>query len=330
MSSTKPLHYPWSKIHSYHTIASDLEHPREFKAKIKLHGTNAGISVTTVDDKIVIVPQGRNQAMTHQTFGGQFYNLVAKHNEALIKIRGRLGRDFVIYGELCGQKIQPAVACSKLPVHHFFVFAVKLIYGDDEKNVHEYEPDTITQMLEPILSDPQIRVLPWETDLQGKQIVITLGPENHTDLNLVNELTDAADKQDPYIERTFNIIGHGEGYVWYSTTGGLKFKSKGEAHRNIKTNKPAVEKLPNTNGLTEYLDLYMTEQRYAQGLKDSGCDSTMTTTRLFVNWVSKDTFDESDDKKFEFGSHFAKAVNARASEWYRKHVLGLKATSSLE
>lgn len=312
MSSDKPKHHPWSKITEYHSVSKELDSPILFRPKIKLHGTNAGISVTTVNNVIEVVPQGRNQFMDHKTFGGQFYALVMKNKPTLISIREKLGRDYVIYGELCGEKIQPVVACSKLPCHHFFVFSLKLI-NDNDLSEYIFEPDDITKLLSE-LSDPQIKILPWEHE------PIELWKENNINLKLINEMTMAADECDPYIKREFGIIGPGEGYVWYSLTGELKFKSKGDTHRNIKTKKPAVEQLPTIESLSEYLDLYMTSQRYEQGLKESGCDGTMKTIREFVLWVSKDVSNESDERKFNFGSSFIKDVNARASLWYKNYV----------
>lgn len=109
-----------------------------FLGTVKLHGTNASIYSDLNQDNFII--QSKNNILTPEKdnfgFATAMTPIAHKFTPLFEKIKkevqNTLDKTAVIYGEWCGDNIQPSVALSELPTM-FVVFGIKII--DSQKEV---------------------------------------------------------------------------------------------------------------------------------------------------------------------------------------------------
>lgn len=322
----------WPEIEGFHNIRKFVRvdpgewwHKREllagtsivsYRAKVKLHGTNAAVQVHT--DGTVIC-QSRESIITPEKDNAGFARWVMSNKEAWHEAMG-----FIIYGEWIGPGIQKNVAVSQIPKKCFAVFAARLLDGSDTLVT---EPGQLIGLVEHI---PDVYVLPWyekSIDIDWKQsdeeLTKTIAP--------INEWVLAIEANDPWVEATFGVKGTGEGLVFYPSSTphlgfenftNLCFKAKGEAHKNIKTAAP-VQVNPETAASVEaFAELALTPARLEQGaskvaLTPGSYDQQQTGK--FVQWimvdVEKETKDELAASNLTWGQ-VQKVVQTKARQWY--------------
>ncbi len=170
-------------------------------------------------------------------------------------------------------------------------------------------------------------------------------------------LVEQIDKEDPWVRQVFNIKGPGEGtyhvmltfegLVWYPIAcknaeglitfdyfSNFVFKTKGESHRGIKSNKSASIAPEVAESADKFAQMMVTEARLEQGepkmlthcsagLTEIGGGINKKLTQQFVGWILNDVNKEGKDE-LEV-SHLdwkdvTKKVSERAVKWYMDKV----------
>jgi hypothetical protein len=347
---------PWPEIEGFHNIrkfTAGNAHPEilngqsvvEYKAKVKLHGTNAAVRI---DMNGNVTAQSRTNIITPENDNAGFARWV-KANEAEWKKCAAVPTkdnpadhylNMVFFGEWIGPGIQKGVAVSEIPKKSFAVFAMKILGKDEEDVLFEVEPDRIALYLgksgtkfacaeEANLQD--VYILPWyehsvsvDWSASSEELTKTIAP--------INDWVMAIEANDPWVEATFGVKGTGEGLVFYPRSAehksyndfnNLVFKAKGEKHKNIATAKPAQVDASVAASIEEFAAMVLTEARLEQGATKVSADGSLTydmkNTGKFVAWVSGDVEKETQDELAASNLTFKqvqKALGDKARAWY--------------
>ena len=120
-------HISWSSIELFHNCVRTFDHlaalgrPRpvvEYRAKVKLHGTNCAVQVSPG----AVVAQSRTQLLSPEADYKGFAAWVHRHRAYF----QTLARDIVVFGEWCGPGVEKGMAISAAKTKLFAVFAVQL------------------------------------------------------------------------------------------------------------------------------------------------------------------------------------------------------------
>jgi hypothetical protein len=349
----------WPEINKFSTMlaeakglseiadAADAEETRQilqrptgiaYRGKIKLHGTNAGVSFTDEG----VFAQSRTRVLIgcdNEGFAKWVEEQASYFKVHVAALRQKLSaHTFVVYGEWCGRGIMKGAAICRLSERYFCVFAVRV---DDELVI---DPTAIEDLIirfnlldqpqreEAIKTIPQnLRVLGWQTE----EFVLTFSDMTELERRVaeMNELIQAIDTEDPWVKRNFNISGPGEGLVWYpvglGTEGGrlpakhyarFVFKAKGEKHLVVKQAKPIQTRVQVPQGVPEFVEMFVTEGRLEQGV-NAACQDKFDKRFVgkFVQWVQNDVEKESKPELTRSGLKWTDvkaAVITKAREWY--------------
>jgi hypothetical protein len=324
-----------------HLYGSDLPNSLTWHAKIKLHGTNAGIRFSPDG---TITAQKRtddcwigNDNMGFAAFVERNRALLERWHADFRKENPTVVGDVVICGEWAGPGVQKSVGVSAIPEKHFFVFSIM-----EGAKGHPTEMTFCASTIRHILHggavmrnewrDAGIRVLPdfgtFTVDPRFKEDVQAFVDD-------LNEKVAAIEACDPYIFEQFGIEGVGEGLVFYphGSIGGsvycskdeferLAFKVKGEKHAVNKAGKPARVASATPKGAYDFADMHVTEARLEQGLQELGGQAEKKLTGQFIGWVCRDVAVESADEIAESGLDWKKCLSGvvatRAREWFMK------------
>ena len=178
-----------------------------------------------------------------------------------------------------------------------------------------------------------IYVIPW----YGEEITINFSDRASIQaaVDIINEVIQTVEKEDPWVKKVFDADGIGEGVVYYPITPnvhagfedrgkitGPMFKAKGEAHKtNATKKKQAVQIDPDVlASIEEFVAAFVTEARCEQGVAEAcGGEAEMKLTGKFLGWMGKDVEKESKAELEVSGltwKQVDKAVNAAAREWF--------------
>jgi hypothetical protein len=261
-----------------------------YKAKVKLHGTNAAVQI--LPDGTVLA-QSRTGLITPENDNAGFARWV-KANEAewrkcaAVPTKTNPADHYlhmVIFGEWIGPGIQKGVAVSEIPKKCFAVFALRINPGLPEHEAFFVDPNRIEMYLGKSGTKfacaeeanlPDVYILPWydqSVDVDWKnsdeELTKTIAP--------INEWVAAIEACDPWVEKTFGVKGTGEGLVFYPTSDAHKnsfemfqnlcFKAKGEKHKNIKTASPAQVNPETAASVDAFVELVLTPARLEQGAR---------------------------------------------------------------
>lgn len=321
MSAT---HVAWSSIELLHNVVRTLGHLHElgrpfpvveYRAKVKLHGSNCGVQVTAAG----IVAQSRTSLLSPEADYKGFAAWVRRH-EAYFQA---LPAGVVVFGEWCGPGVEKGMAISAASSKLFAVFAAQL------GGRIAYEPDELRALLPEAGAPGELHVLPWE----GEAIRIDYGSRPALDAAAaeLNGRVAEVEREDPWVRRTLGISGLGEGLVFYPVgvdgapppcdpeeLAQLMFKAKGEKHRTAGTKTAAAVDAAVVASVDELVTLMVTEARLAQGVSEVGGRDPRLTGK-FLEWIAADVRKESVAELEASGLTFAqveKAVRARARAWY--------------
>jgi len=321
-----------------------------YRAKVKLHGTNAAIQV---HHKGEIICQSRESIITPEKDNAGFARWALTDKEKWYRLvdkaylKGVSG--YILYGEWCGPGIQKNVAIAQIPRKSFVVFAARILsattmpeLGSDNLIV---EPEELEELVKGI---PDVYVLPWYTRpaMHGTDTrianILTIDwklsdEELSKVIEPVNEWVLEIEANDPWVEQTFGVKGTGEGLVFYpyseahrgyESFSNLCFKAKGEKHKNIATAKPAQVSAEAAASIEAFVNMVLTEARLEQGarailgehkhedaLKCLFCTTgaltyDMKNTGKFVTWVSADVEKETQDELAASGLTFKEVQKA--------------------
>ncbi len=313
-------HVSWGSIELLHNVFRTLSHLAEpeygnqplptveYRAKIKLHGTNCGVQLTAEGP----VAQSRNLILTVDADHKNFAKWVHGH----ASYWASLPQGLVVFGEWCGPGIEKGMAISASPTKLFCVFGIQRPLRDTGPETLIYEPSEIAAILGTTPAD--IHVLPWE----GEPITIDFASREALDAaaEALNDRVAAVEREDPWCKRVLGITGLGEGLVFYPTPfdQARMFKAKGDKHRTA--GKKAVQvDASAAASIDDFVEQMVTEARLAQGLAAvGGYDAKQTGA--FLAWLSADVKKEAvaelEASKLTW-VQVDKAVQAKARAWFR-------------
>ena len=259
-----------------------------YRAKVKLHGTNAAIQCHA-DGRVIA--QSRTSELSVGNDNAGFAAWVKAHEEywrADDSPSGDLRRGMVIYGEWIGPGIQKNVAVSSIPEKSFVIFAARpmlesnpnTIMGSSHmkdgkivENDFAFAEDLVVEpaALEAMQHKcPDTYILPWFWPN-----VFPINWNQNPDMlqaatNVINQAVEGVEAEDPWVKRVFGVKGTGEGLVFYpvskehlglSNFNNLVFKAKGEKHKNIKTAAPADVNPAVAASVDAFVDMVLTPAR---------------------------------------------------------------------
>ncbi len=238
----------WPHIEKLHNMQTHARKTGQlsitYRAKVKLHGTNAAVRVDTDG---TVTPQSRNKSLNLENDNFGF----AKW--ALEQVWPPYTEDYVVFGEWVGEGVQRGIALSKVEGRHFAIFAAKF-QGDQE---YLYDPEALA------LTFPGHRVVPWF----GPLLEIDMSGHETAAIAWLNEATAKIDAECPWTKSEFGVSGVGEGLVCYPVSTdhieGLMFKVKGESHAKGGA-APAKVKPPISASVPEFAASVATEARFLQ------------------------------------------------------------------
>lgn len=297
--------------------------PTRYGAKIKLHGTNAGVRINR-DGTVVAQSRTRDLWVEDDNYG--FAKWVEAHADAF-RIRPEIMdgdgtvevmEHVTYFGEWAGRGIQQNDAVTKLIDRYFFVFAIQIndkMYGD---------PTFIESAVPDI---DHLIVLPWFHVFED-----AVDWDDATTANAmieqINAMVEEIGTEDPFIKELFEISGPGEGLVItpadhdierdeYSA---LTFKAKSEAHRVKATQKAVSVRMEVPEEARGFVDMFVTEARCLQALEE-GCGGVAEKpmTAEFLKWIGGDIKKESEQELEEAGLEWkavAPLVNKAAAIWF--------------
>lgn len=204
----------------------------EYRGKIKLHGTNAGVRIKDGE----VAAQSRSRIITSADDNAGFAAWVESNKDWSLSLGFE---DAVIFGEWCGPGIMKGTAINKIPNKIFAVFSVHT-FGADEEEVVVTNPDLIVGCLAPKDRRPSdVFVIPWIKEEFTAEYDCRHKLQETADA--ISSLVEKIEDCDPWVKETFGVEGVCEGIVWYPIGhgGGRKFfsdfifKSKGGKHRQV-------------------------------------------------------------------------------------------------
>lgn len=320
-SANAPAHVAWGSIELLHNVVRTLQYLEEqgepkpsvlYRAKIKLHGTNAAVQCHTSG----VFPQSRSQVLTGSADNSGFAKWVRAHEDYFREIDS----GWTIFGEWCGPGVQAGMAITGIDRKVFAVFAMV-----DSSGGLEVCPREIRKRL------PEHRdlfVIPWH----GEALTINYAEDMEEAVATLNQMVEAVEEEDPWVRATFGISGLGEGIVLYPQLGDapldsetfaqLGFKAKGLKHRTARSKKAAQIAPEKVAGVEEFAALVVTDARLEQGVAEA-CQGEFTMRSMgdFIRWVSGDVKKESVAELEAAGlswKQVSKSVSETAREWYRE------------
>lgn len=300
--------------------------PTRYGAKIKLHGTNAGVRI---DKDGYVTAQSRSRDLTLDSDNAGFAAWVDRTCEQWTfyppAIHDMVFHDVekvIYFGEWAGKGIQRKDAVTQLDGKFFFVFAVQI----DDRIITD--PVLIEAMCPDI---DNLIVLPWHMDFESSVDWSDPTAANAW-VDILNEEVERIGECDPFIKDIFGIEGVGEGLVLMPNTTGNSdgierdefatqtFKAKSEAHRVKKTEKAVSKRVEVPEGVPEFVEAFVTEARCQQGLVEA-CDGIAEKPRTadFLKWIGGDVKKESEAELADMGLEWpqvAKHVNKAAVNWF--------------
>lgn len=296
-----------------------------FTGTVKLHGTNAGVTLTKDGD---MYAQSRENVISVDKDNAGFAFFVESNKENFKSLFNTLDfkdADYLtIFGEWAGGNIQKGVAITGLP-KMFVIFAVKRSFMNEVKTNY-FLSDSETIHLKN--NDAKIyNILDYENyridiDFENPQLV----------QNKLIELTMAVETECP-VGRRFGNIGVGEGIVWKSEFNGetLRFKVKGEKHSASKHKVLAPVNTEKINSIKEFAEYAVTESRLNQGIEKvfTSVNQQVDIKKMgdFLKWINcdiiKEEIDTLKDNNLE-PKDVNSAVSSIARNWFLEKWNGLK------
>lgn len=319
--------FPWTEIESFHNVLKYTGVAPEilggnssvtYRAKVKLHGNNAGIQV---HNNSQVIAQSRTVELGP---GNDLCGFAAWVSETAPFIRGHINdRDIILYGEWCGKGIQGGVAINNIDKKVFALFAARPMDPEDDRLIVEpFELRVLTAGLK------DVYVLPWYNEpivVDWSANAETLG----TKTALINEWVSTVEANDPWVESTFGVKGTGEGLVFYPVSHpgyknycNLVFKAKGSLHKMIKATKPAQINAAVAADANHFVDMVLTDARLIQGAVIVSGEGQIDpkNTGKFITWILSDVLKECADElmasRLSFTKDIQKLLSDKARIWW--------------
>lgn len=308
--------------------------PVYFSGTVKLHGTNAGVRITSDGE---LIPQSRNRELTldKDNCGFAAFVLQPKVKRHLVDLASSIPEwspksidieSMTIYGEWVGPGIQKGVAVNQLPDKQFVIFAAGVTTPTEDGSVMRF-----VDLLAPeemIAPDLRIRAIN-EVPVRGARVDLLSRGECTRFAEELNALTAEVDERCPWAKALFDIDGVGEGYVWrpagkHFQNTDLFFKVKGAKHGEKGAEKKARTAAPNLESVERFVEHAVTEDRVRNAidhLKELGKPITMQSTGDYLKRMNTDIIEECGDELVASGLEWKqvqKAVTAEALIHWKK------------
>ena len=270
-----------------------------FKGSVKLHGTNAGVSMNSEDG---MWAQSRKNIITVEKDNAGFAFFVESHKEAFQEILNGL---FVkhnldpniftlsLYGEWAGMGIQSGVGIAQVE-KAFYVFGLKVSNLNDEDHVSYWiDHSGIRDIPNRIFNTTDFRTYSIDIDFNNPQL----------SQNKLIEITEQIEKECPVAKAQGIDNGMGEGVVWiafYKDTP-YKFKVKGKKHSVSKVKSLAPVDTEKIKTIQEFVEYTVTENRFNQALENVVGTEDLDIKKLgnIIRWMIKDILSEEMDTLVE-------------------------------
>lgn len=261
---------------------------------VKLHGTNAGFGYNVANDECWF------QSKSQKVKDGHFGFPTAVNEDELKKIAkyvsGQNTCDTVmLYGEWAGKGIQKGVAISNID-KAFYIFAIKLIKGDNEVWISQMDMIDIAQKFH----DPESNIrfihnyICYVIDVDFNKPKVAF--------DSMKKWVDDVEKECP-VAKFHGESGTGEGVVFVGTLNGERLicKVKGEKHSVTgKADKPAIE-ADKLEKIFAFVDYAVTENRVKQAIFELDIKNPdKKDTGKVVKWVYNDVLEEELDNVGDF------------------------------
>ena len=318
-----------------------------YRGKVKLHGTNAGVTIRNreMDDKapfyvaeLAITPLKRTSFISPQDDNYDFAKWVGDNLDFFADIFCHLAPpavDVTVFGEWAGKGIQKSDAISKIENKSFFIFSIRV---DDEFIVDPIDLCSVCTS-KGLKIPPHAYILPWATP--ELKVNFSTAISVHEFIDEVNLIIEPLTQIDPYVRDFFDIEDSGEGMVFYplSTSCFISdkmfdfvFKAKVEAHRMSGNKNKAAEADPILHDNAEkFAREYVTDARLAQALSEvypgrDMSEASRKDTGPILAWICRDVMNESEATLEASGmtwKQVAKAVTSQASHKYSQFLESL-------
>lgn len=300
-----------------------------FTQTVKIHGTNAGVSLTKDGD---FGQQSRNRLISvdKDNYGFAMWCNDIERKDCLVNFLQSVLNYYeeddieqvTIYGEFAGEGVFNNVAVGQLP-KSFYAFSLTLLHSDGETT--QLPIDKLSGFKN---EDLQLfNILMFE----NKKVDIDFNEPDEI-INSIVEDTNSVENKCP-VGEYFNVNGTGEGVVLLSDCGHYSFKSKGEKHAVSKVKTLSRVDTEMMNGVQEFVDSVVTENRLQQGieyLKEMQHKLSPKSTGVFIKWVIEDIKKEELDtileKQFDF-KVLTHKIGKKSKEFFFNlldHLEGLK------
>ncbi len=224
----------------------------------------------------------------------------------------------VLYGEWVGKGINNKAAITQLPEKSWFIFAARLVDGEEERWVN----------IENLMTPNDLRIY---NIYQFKTYRINIDFENHGEsVNKLNEITAEVEKCCP-VAKDLGINGIGEGVVWKCIEPGWEsskywHKVKGADHAGSAVKILAAVDVEKMKSINDFVDKHVNEERLMQSwnwLAENKKEQTEKSTGDFIRWVHEDVLKEESDELEASGltkKDLGSVLSRKARGWFLNKV----------
>ena len=324
----------WMSIPNFHSLRRSLDLYAEktpgfelpvinYRAKVKLHGTNAGVHIKPSGQ---VIAQSRDRFITPGDDNYGFAKWVDE-NEGYFASLAINRNPVTIYGEWCGPGVMKGTAINQIEHKSFAVFSAL-----SEADGLLTEPMVLDHHLRNFADPPSgIHALPWVEFWVGAPNALRIDFSDTGQIMLVaadmDDMVAAVEVEDPWVKAQFGISGMGEGLVFYPQNFGTDeemishyiFKAKGKKHAVVKQKTPVQIDPEAAKSIEEFVTMVVTDQRLEQGLEEA-CKGKLEMKMLgpFLAWVGKDIKKECQAELEAAGlvwKDVGKVVSSAARTW---------------
>lgn len=282
----------------------------QFTGTVKIHGTNAGISMLNGE----LYPQKRSSIVTEGHFGFPEYVFAyAEEFKALFSdVFGEMQPDqiYTIFAEWSGPGVQKGVGISNIPEKSCFLLATSIsrwVEGKWEKEwLQLLDRDSLIYPPR-CYSIYQFPTYAIEIDFNMPQLA----------QNRLIEITNAVEAQCP-VAAQLGVEGVGEGVVWTTTYKGnqYRFKVKGEKHSNTKVKTLAEVDDAKLEKIQDAVMYLVAPARLEQALFETQAKEKKDTPEV-LRWIANDIIKEESGTLVRNGLEW-KDVARSVSDHYRR------------
>lgn len=337
----------WPEIPLFHNVKKYVSQFPEvlkgntkisYKAKVKLHGVNAGILFHFKND--TVTAQSRTQLLSEKNDNKCFAKWLKENEKDWLEVLKKYkdlyaaATGMVVWGEWVGPGIMSGVAVSNIPEKSFVIFSAEVFFSDtdsSEKSIFFIFPNMLSLFKKHSNGVcKNTYVLPWHDDLGDIEIDFADEKSLQLSLDKINHAVENIEKCDPWVKSVFGIEGIGEGLVFYPMTfcdskediENFIFKAKGKKHETVQTNKPAQMSAEKASSAEDFANLVLTEARLMQGMlaiSENQVEITKAKISPFLKWIEKDVQKECQDELQASNltwNDVSKCISDKSRKWF--------------